>query len=161
MEGSFPLLYRQRLIPKECVALKDDRIIYLDQKIIVTSWNTLKPKLAFDHGNSCYFLEDCYKVSNFLLPDGSLLYWYCDIIDYTYDTDKNSYTFRDLLADVIVYPDGFVKVMDLDEFEEALEAELLTGSDVKLALRALSKLLNLIYEGRFSELTKEITGRVS
>ena len=56
-------------------------------------------------------------------------------MDYTYDNEGDEYVFRDLLADVIVYPDGFVKVVDLDEFEEALDKELLTGDEVKKALR--------------------------
>ncbi len=61
---------------------------------------------------------------------------------------------------MVVYPDGFVKVLDLDEFEEALEAESLTCKDVRKALRSLSKLLNTIYEGKFETLTQEITSRV-
>ena len=52
-----------------------------------------------------------YKVSKFLFSDDSLIYWYCDIIDYTYDNEGDEYVFRDLLADVIVFPDGFVKVV--------------------------------------------------
>ena len=61
----------------------------------------------------------------------------------------------------MVYPNGFVKVLDLDEFEEALEAGSLTSQDVRKALRALSKLLNIIYNGKFEILTKEILSRVT
>ena len=61
---------------------------------------------------------------------------------------------------VIVYPDGFVKVVDLDEFEEALDKELLTGDEVKKALRSLDSLLRIIYDGRFPELQKEIEDRI-
>ena len=48
------------------------------------------------------------------------MYWYFDIVEYDYDKENNSLTSLDLLADVIVYPDGFVKVLDLDELAEAL-----------------------------------------
>ena len=153
-------LYRKRIIPEECIPLKDDEILYHDDKIIVTAWRTLHPKDEFDHGYSCYFLDKNYKVSRFLRPDGSLLYWYCDIVDYEYDEKEDSYIFRDLLADVLVFPDGFVKVIDLDEFEEALEADSLTGPDVRKALRSLSELLNIIYDKKFSSLTDEITSRI-
>ena len=44
-----------------------------------------------------------------------MLFWYCDIVDHTFDTATDTYIFTDLLVDVIVYPDGFVKVVDLDE----------------------------------------------
>ena len=120
----------------------------------------MHPKLEFDSGQSCYFLKEGYKVSRFLRGD-ELVYWYCDIIDYEYIKDEDTYIFRDLLADVVVYPNGFVKVLDLDEFEEALEAGSLTSQDVRKALRALSKLLNIIYNGKFEILTKEILSRVT
>ncbi len=155
-----PSLYRKRIIPDECILLKDDEIIYINERIIVTSWKTLHQKNEFDHGYSCYFLQEGYKVSRFLRSDNTLVYWYCDIIDYQYNEEENSYIFRDLLADVIVMPDGFVKVVDLDEFEQALESGSLTGMDVRRALRSLSKLLNIIYDGHFESLTREITMRI-
>lgn len=152
-------LFRKRLIPEECILLKDDEVVYADDRIIVTRWRTIRPKKTFDHGASCYFLKEGYKVSGFIKPDGSLLYWYCDIVDYEHPDDE-TYIFRDLLADVLVYPDDFVKVMDLDEFGEALEKNLITVDDVKRALHSLSSLLNIIYSGKFDLLTRELTSRV-
>ena len=153
-------LFRKRLIPEECIPLDDDEVLFADDKIIVTAWKTIRPKYAFNHGFSCYFMDEGYKVSEFLRPDDSLLYWYCDIIDYEHDEESDAFIFRDLLADVIVYPDGFVKVIDLDEFEEALEKELLTSPDVRKAIRSLSRLLDLIYDHKFDILTNEITKRI-
>lgn len=155
-----PVLYRKRLIPDECVRLDDDEVIYRDDEIIVTKWKALHPKPRLDHGYSCYFLKRNYKVSKFLFSDDSLIYWYCDIIDYTHDETEDSYVFRDLLADVIVFPDGFVKVIDLDEFEEALDKHLITVDDVRRALKSLDTLLRTIYDGRFSELQSEIESRI-
>lgn len=154
-----PTLFRKRIIPEECVLLKDDEILFYDKSIIVTKWKTLRPKKDLHHGYSCYFLRDGYKISKFLYEDNRLLYWYCDIIDYEYYADTNQYVFRDLLADVIVYPDGFVKVVDLDEFEKALENGSITFDDVKQALRSLDKLLNIIYSGNFDSLKKEVEAR--
>ena len=155
-----PVLYRKRLIPDECVRLKDDEILSFDDDIIVTKWCTLHPKHDLDHGYSAYFLNAGYKVSKFLYKDDSLLYWYCDIIDYEKDEKENAYIFRDLLADVIVYPDGFVKVVDLDEFEQALQKELLKMEDVRRALLSLDSLLTTIYDGKFDVLTSEIEKRI-
>ena len=155
-----PVLYRKRLIPDECVRLKDDEILSFDDDIIVTKWCTLHPKHDLDHGYSAYFLNAGYKVSKYLYKDDSLLYWYCDIIDYEKDEKENAYIFRDLLADVIVYPDGFVKVVDLDEFEQALQKELLKMEDVRRALLSLDSLLTTIYDGKFDVLTSEIEKRI-
>lgn len=155
-----PLLYRKRIIPAENILLKDDIILHIDERIIITKWNTLRPKKNFTHGMSCYFLKEGYKVSKFLKADESLLYWYCDILDYTYEKENNSYVFRDLLADVIVYPDGFVKVNDLDEFEEAIENKSIEMTDVIHALKSLSSLLDIIYSGNFNKLINEIDRRL-
>jgi len=155
-----PLLFRKRIIPDECVPLKDDEILYYDERVIVTKWKALHPKKDLHHGYSCYFLREGYKVSKFLYENDDLLYWYCDIMDYEEKKDENAWIFRDLLADVIIMPDGFVKVVDLDEFEEALENNSITVADVKKALKSLDKLLRIIYSGDFDKLTDEIDTRI-
>ena len=155
-----PLLYRKRIIPDELVPLVDDVILYRDDRVIVTSWKALHPKKDLHHGYSCYFLREGYKVSKFLYENDDLLYWYCDIMDYEEYKEKNAWVFRDLLADVLVYPDGFVKVVDLDEFEEALENGSITFDDVKKALKSLDRLLKIIYSGQFDKLCDEIECRI-
>lgn len=149
-------LYRRRLIPDECILLKDDIIVKANDEVIVTSWKTLNPKTTFQSGTSCFFLKEGIKVSKFYRADGSLYHWYCDIVDYAYDEKDNALTVIDLLADVIIQPDGFVKVVDLDELVEALDKNLITPETLKSVLLRVNKLLNTIYEGRFSELTAEM-----
>ena len=151
-----PLLYRKRIIPDECIALKDDEILYIDEEIIVTKWSVLKPRSDFHHGYSCYFLNKNIKVSKFMKENGDLHYWYCDIIEYSFDEKANSYTFTDLLADVIIYPDEKVKVVDLDEIAVALERGLLSDRELVIALRTLDSLLNTIYSGDFDFLKSKV-----
>ena len=153
---SKPLLYRKRIIPEECIPLKDDEILYCDSTRIVTRWKTLKPKEAFDHGVSCYYLDEGFKVSKFYKADGELLYFYCDIISYEHDMEKNSYIFTDLLADVLIYPDGHVEVVDVGEIADALEDGTLKQQEMIPALRSLDKLLKIIYSGGFTELIKPL-----
>lgn len=149
-----PTLYRRRIIPDECVLLKDDIILSCDEEHIVTKWNALRPKKDLHHGASCYFLKEGFKVSKFCREDNSLLYWYCDIVDYNYDSAQNNLIVTDLLADVIIYPDGFVKVVDLDELVIALESRSISLDTLKASLNKLDKLLNIIYAGKFEHLTK-------
>lgn len=148
-----PLLYRKRIIPEECIPLKDDEILFADEHRIVTRWKTLHPKEQFDHGISCYYLDEGFKVSKFLKSDNSLLYYYCDIISFSYDKDSNSYVFTDLLADVLIYPDGHVEVVDVGEIADALEDGTLKQEEMIPALRSLDKLLGIIYSGSFSALS--------
>lgn len=151
-----PILYRKRIIPEECVLLKDDKILHCDDDMILTSWNTLKPRKDIHHGYSCYFLKEGFKVSKFYREDNSLVYWYCDIVNYDYDEAANTYIVTDLLADVLIYPDGFVKVVDIDELAEALEQKLIDESLLKTALLRLNHLLTIIYSGQFNTLQAPI-----
>ena len=154
------MLYRKRFIPEEVVPLKDDEILFADETKIITKWKTLKPRPDFAWGISCYDLQNSYKISRFLDHNNHLVYYYCDIIDTTYDAQENSYLFTDLLADVIVYDSGFVKVVDLAELADMLDEGVITEELVKKCLRRLEKLLEIIYGGNFGELTKylEIEG---
>lgn len=156
-----PTLYRKRIIPEECILLKDDKILLQNEQTIVTGWHTLKPKKDLHHGYSCYFLQEGYKVSKFYRQDNSLLYWYCDIVDYDYQPGTNTYIITDLLADVIIYPDGFVKVVDLDELVTALNQNLISEETLKKSLLSLNSLLNVIYSGGFDSLKAPIENILS
>ena len=145
-------LYRKRYIPNEIVELKDDVITYQDEDVLVTKWNVLHPKAKFSHGVSCYYLKEGYKVSKFFNDKNELVYYYCDIIQAVYKAEEDAYIFHDLLADVIIYENGFVKVVDLAEIADALDQELITERKAKLALRRLDALLEKIYNGDLPEL---------
>lgn len=151
-------LYRKRLIPEECILLKDDIIVKETKDVIITRWNTLNPKTTFQYGASCYFLKEGWKVSKFYRADGSLYCWYCDIVQYDLDKENNTLIITDLLADVIIKPDGTVKVADLDELAEALDKGLISTDDIKTALLQLNSLLNVIYADRFDRLAAELNG---
>ncbi len=152
-----PILYRKRMIPKECVLLKDDIILEYSEDILVTKWQALHPKKDLHHGYSCYYLKEGYKISKFYTADNTLLYYYCDIISPEYDTTVNSLTVLDLLIDVVVYPDGFVKVVDLDEIVPALDEKALSDSLLKQALLSCNQLLQKIYAGEMEHLAAPIS----
>ena len=148
-----PTLYRKRIIPDECVLLKDDEILSYENNILVTRWKTLKPKKDLDHGFSCYFFDFGYKISKFYDREHNLLYYYCDIIDAKINKAENTIVVTDLLADVIVYPDGYVKVVDIDEIVDALNSSSISLEQVKKALYSLDKLLSIIYDDKLDTLT--------
>ena len=145
-------LYRRRLIPSECILLKDDIILEQNDEFIITKWNTIHPKPDFSHGCSCYFLREGIKVSKIYREDGSLVYWYCDIVDFSFEESTETLTVTDLLADVILYPEGRMEVVDLDELAEAMERELITKEQMTTYLRNLNHLLSMIYRDKFDRL---------
>lgn len=151
MESSINL-YRRRFIPDETVLLKDDIILHMDDSLIITSWKTLKPRSDFASGISAYFRKEGFKISKHFGLDGSFTRWYCDIIEESPSPD--GLIFSDLLIDIIVFPDGTVRVVDLDEAADALEQKLITSDMLMRALRSTNKLLSCIHHGKLSELTE-------
>ena len=147
-------LYRKRLIPPECILLKDDIILEADETHILTKWNTLKPKKDLHHGFSCCYLDKGFKVSKFLREDDSLIYWYCDIVNYDWQDDGKTLISTDLLIDILIYPDGQLKVLDLDELAEAEDKHLISSDLLKEALRRANDLLTEIYAGNFEQYTR-------
>ena len=145
-------LYRKRVIPAENLLLSDDVIVRLDDELLVTTWRSIHPKPEFSHGCSCYYLKRGYKVSRIYRPDGSLLHWYCDIVEYHPETETNTLTAQDLLADVVVSPSGSVRVLDLDELADAVETGLITQEQLLHSLRSLHSLLGEIEAHGISEL---------
>ena len=148
-----PLLYRKRYIPLEVKSLNDDEILFADDEIIVTKWNTFKPKKDFSNGISRTFINDGYKISKFMNENGELVYYYCDIIKSEYQKDENIWIFTDLLADVKIYPNGATEVVDLGELSQAYRKNLISAEIVMEALEKLDKLLNLVYSGKWKDLT--------
>lgn len=143
-------LYRRRHIPQECILLKGDRILCLEDTRLITRWDTINPRTDFASGISVYDFPKHWKVTKLLRADGSLLYWYCDIMKMHIEKDSSTYLMEDLLIDVILYPDGSIRVLDLDEAADAFDAGLITGADLSLALRSANELLSLIKTGGFS-----------
>ncbi|MBR6696688.1 MAG: DUF402 domain-containing protein [Lachnospiraceae bacterium] len=148
-----PELFRKRLIPNECIPLKNDTIHYQDDSIILTSWDTLKPKATLAKGYSLYVLEKGYKISRFMDANDNFICWYCDIIQYEYNAKNDSYIFTDLLADILIYEDGSIKVIDLDELAQAHEEGLITTAELHSSLYKTNALLQEIYSGDFKKYT--------
>lgn len=151
-----PMLYRRRFIPDELIPLKDDVVLKMDQAFILTKWVTLHPRKDIARGISAFYLDQGFKVSKIYDKKDNLVYWYCDIIQSKPEPEKNTIIIEDLLIDVILYNDGSIRIMDLDELAEALEQQLITQQETTYALRTLNNLLKIISEGHFHTLQEPI-----
>jgi len=145
-------IYRKRYLPPELTWLKDDEIVRHDSDIIITKWTSLKPRADFANGRSVYFLHKNYKISKFFDHSGNFVYYYCDIVRAEIVSD--GIIFHDLLVDIVLYPDGSSKVLDLDELAIALERREITQADTILALNTTNGLLREMYAGRFAEIAR-------
>lgn len=143
-------LYRKRYYPEETIFLKDDRILELNEDYIITSWNSLKPRKDIASGISAYFPKKGIKVSKVFRDVHQVVYWYCDIISTSYNEESRSYVFTDLLVDILVYEDGSVRVVDLDELAQFIELEKISKKEVVYCLNCASNLLKDIDHGSFA-----------
>lgn len=151
-----PTLYRKRFIPDECVLLKDDVFLEYSPTRFVTKWSTIRQKSDFSSGYSCFYLDQGFRISKFLDDNNNLVCWYCDIITHELDEKNNTLTIIDLLADVIIFPDGKIRVVDLDELSEAFEKRLIDETLLKKSLLSLNKLLTTIYDDGLDSLIRPI-----
>ncbi len=147
-----PMLYRRRFIPEELIHLKDDVILVAESNLIITAWKTLHPRKDISRGVSAFYLDKGFKISKVFNKEDQLVYWYCDIIQVKKDVEKNTVIIEDLLIDLILYEDGGVRIMDLNELADALERRLITQEEATYALRTANSLLQIIYSGQFHTL---------
>lgn len=151
-----PMLYRRRFIPNELIHLKDDIILVMESDLIVTKWETLRPRKDIARGISAFYLDKGFKISKIYDKNNHVVYWYCDIIQVKKDAEKNTVIIEDLLIDVIQYEDGTLRVLDLDELADAFEKKLISQEETLRALRTLDSLLKIIYSGKFSSLQETV-----
>lgn len=148
-------LFRKRHIPQECLPLNKDKVLYLDDSILITQWNTIHPRKDFASGTSVFDFKNHWKITRVAKEDGSLYHWYCDIMKMEINKETNTYVMVDLLVDVVIEADNSVHVLDLDEVADAYEQGLITSEELTLALRSADRLLRLIRddasEGGFSK----------
>lgn len=148
------IVNRKRYIPDEIISLTNDTIYYVSDELIVTGWRAIRTRPDISGGFSAYYPKLGIKVSKLFDGDGRLLYWYNDISELSF-AGKNI-NFTDLLIDLVVYPDNSIRILDLDEFAEAVEKNYITKEQEVRALNSFHALLDYIYNDEYSLLQEPI-----
>lgn len=137
-------MYRKRFIPDEIVDISDDEVLERNGNIVITRWKPINPRGDIGCGISYTFLRRGYKISKIFDTQGNFIYWYCDVLEYTYDKEKDEYVFIDLLADVKVYPDGRKEVLDFAELTAAFRNKIITGNQLLDAIKSVNMIMEMI-----------------
>lgn len=145
-------IYRRRYIPNEIVDISGDELIYRDEEKLITKWIPINERNDIGYGESCVYFSKGFKINKFYRKDGSFKFWYCDIIDYEYDEENDTYTIIDLLLDVIVHADGKYEILDEDELKTALTDGIISQDIANDARNKLNALVEIIENGKFCEL---------
>jgi len=142
-------LKRKRYIPFEEVDISGDKVLYCDDKLLVTFWQPIKPRNDIKEGVSYWFLTEGYKVSKIYDNDGNLKFYYCDIARFEINKQDCEYKVVDLLLDVVVNADLSYEVLDIDELVEAYESKLITYDEFRTSLLCCNNFLKKIKDGEF------------
>ena len=145
---------RRRYIPDEIITLNHDTIYYVSDELIVSGWKAIRLRPDISGGFSAYYPKLGIKTSKLFDGNGDLLYWYNDISELAFN--GNDINFTDLLIDLIVFPDNSIKILDLDEFAEAIEKNYITKEQEIKALNSFHTLLDYIYNNDYSNLQEPI-----
>ncbi|MGP1433173.1 MAG: DUF402 domain-containing protein [Catonella sp.] len=145
---------RRRYIPDEIITLNHDTIYYVSDELIVSGWKAIRLRPDISGGFSAYYPKLGIKTSKLFDGNGDLLYWYNDISELAFN--GNDINFTDLLIDLIVFPDNSIKILDLDEFAEAIEKNYITKEQEIKALNSFHTLLDYIYNNDYSKLQEPI-----
>lgn len=126
---------------KGIVALK-----YIDEVATPQIWEfNGKKTVVCDKGMKWLQLipyNDNYSIAAMINKKNEIELWYIDMIaDYGIDNDGIAY-FHDLYLDLVVYPDGTIKIDDMDELVDAFEQKVINVDLYKLALETSEKLKN-------------------
>lgn len=142
-------MYRRRFIPDEIVDISDDEVLERNDNIIVTKWVPIKPRGDMGAGISYTFLKRGYKISKIFDSNKNFIYWYCDVLEYNYDEEKDEYVFTDLLADIKVYPDGKIEVLDFNELTEAYNSKIITSVQLLNSIKSINMLIEMLKNKMF------------
>jgi predicted RNA-binding protein associated with RNAse of E/G family len=142
-------ILKKRYLPDELIDLSSDKVIFLDDDMLVTGWVPIKPRNDIGKGISFTYLKKGYKISRVYDNDNNFIYWYCDIVDIKIDKATNTYLISDLLFDVKILANGTIYILDADEMAKMIDENKIEMKMVSKCLKSLDNLLKSIYSGTF------------
>ncbi|PIQ25588.1 hypothetical protein COW36_21330 [bacterium (Candidatus Blackallbacteria) CG17_big_fil_post_rev_8_21_14_2_50_48_46] len=125
---------KQKLHPVREVNLSGDTWLHQDEHLCVSYWHL--PRTESDqvaHTLTLTIFDEAIQIHSKHNAAGERLYWYCDLLEVK--RDEGGWHLTDLLLDVVVFPDGSTRMLDLGELAEALEEGGIHPQQAAQALR--------------------------
>lgn len=89
-----------------------------------------------------YPFEEPFNLLEFRRADGSLLGYYSDIGEPVVQLTEDRFQMTDLFLDVWLFPDGRLLELDWDEFEEAVQGQVISPAQADLAREAMRRIVD-------------------
>jgi predicted RNA-binding protein associated with RNAse of E/G family len=89
-----------------------------------------------------YFFREPFNLLEFRRADGNLLGYYSDIGEPAVQLSDDRFQMTDLFLDVWLFPDGRLLELDWDEFEDAVNGQVITPAQAELAREAMRRIVD-------------------
>ena len=96
-----------------------------------------------------YFFAEPFNLLEFRALDGTLLGHYSDIGEPAIQLSPSELQMTDLFLDVWLFPDGQLLELDWEEFEEAIQKQVITPAQAGLARAAIQRLIEETARGLY------------
>lgn len=101
-----------------------------------------------------YFFAEPFNILEFRDPSSNLLGFYSDIGEPAKKLANGEYEMTDLFLDIWLLPDGTLLELDWDEFEDAIERNIINTAQANLARNTMQRLRDEvgqnIYPGNYT-----------
>jgi hypothetical protein len=94
-----------------------------------------------------YFFTEPFNLLAFYERDGTALGYYSDIGEPLLQLTPDTFQMTDLYLDIWLFPDGRLLELDWDEFEEAIQKQVITTTQADLARNAMKRLVAEVEQG--------------
>ena len=143
--------YEENLVSQDDVCLRTFKTLPPDIAEHLSSalrkQNLILPNQQVLTIGKTYFFAEPFNLLEFRGADGSLLGYYSDIGEPTIQLTPNTFQMTDLYLDIWLFPDGRLLELDWDEFEEAIEHQVITPVQADLAREAMKRLVAEVKQG--------------
>lgn len=125
--------------------LPEEISVHLSNALL--SQNLIVPDQRVATISKLYFFNEPFNLLEFRAAGGSLLGYYSDIGEPLIQLSPAEFQMTDLFLDLWLFPDSRPLELDWDEFEDAIEKQLITPVQAELARRAMRRLVEEIAGG--------------
>lgn len=98
-----------------------------------------------------YFFHEPFDVLEFRDSNGNLLGHYSDIGEPLLQSGSGQFQMTDLFLDLWLFPDRRLLELDWDEFEEAVQKNVITAAQAELARNTMQRLVNEVAQGIYPD----------
>ncbi len=142
-------IFKQKFIPEKIYDISDDEVIFFNNEFMITSWEATNSEMGVKKALSLTSFSNGYQISKKFNKENEFMYWYCDIVKAWHDREKNEIWIQDLIADVILFPDKALQVIDLPELVEARKNGLITEVLFQECHKSILSLVSSVIHGNF------------